>query len=332
MKRKHVLMLGAAGLSMALAAPALAQGVPAGAHILMICGDENGTVDMCTSIDDIMLKNRLELVMGHRVTTMGHDHDDAEMLVAANAADLVVIPESVLSGQIGTNLVTTPTPIVTSEAFLQDEFGLIAPPFNPVDPGYPGGYTVEQLQAVSRWFYAIGLELDIEVPPPADPAANNAARNAYRAAVDVATAAALEGMPDPSHGVTVDQRDIVIVDPSHPLAAGLSGRVHVYNYIREMNWGAHLAPGAHVVATLAPSLAAAGDAEGNAAADYSSAATVYFVPQGGELGDGSSAAGLRVQLFVENENGPGTYNTMTDEGLAVFDAAINFALSNPTGM
>jgi hypothetical protein len=94
-----------------------------------------------------------------------------------------------------------------------------------------------------------------------------------------------------------------------------------------MNWGAHLAPGAEVVATLAPSLEAAGDADAAIASDYSGAAVVYFVPKGGELGDGSAAAGLRIQYFVENENGPGTYNLMTEDGFALFDAAINWALS-----
>jgi hypothetical protein len=328
MNNKHALTLGAAGLAVALAGPqALAGGVPGNKNILMVCGDENGTVKMCTSVDDIALKNRLELVLGHRVTMMGHDTDDAKMLAAANAADLVVIPESVLSGQIDKALVSTPTPIVSSESFLQDEFGLIVPPFAPVDPGYPGGLTVEQLQAASRLLYDAGLLLNIQVPPPADPNANNAQRNAYRAAVDKAAAAALAKATKPSHGVTVDQMDIVITDPDHPLAAGLSGRVHVYQQMREMNWGAHLAPGAHVVATLAPSLAAAGDAVGNVASDYSSAAVIYFVPKGGKLADGSAAPGLRVQLFVENENGPGTYNLMTEDGLRIFDAAINFALS-----
>ena len=48
----------------------------------------------------------------------------------------------------------------------------------------------------------------------------------------------------PSHGVTVNQLDIVITNPDHPLAAGLSGRVQAYRVQREMNWGAHLAPGA----------------------------------------------------------------------------------------
>jgi hypothetical protein len=64
----------------------------------------------------------------------------------------------------------------------------------------------------------------------------------------------------PSDGVTVDQLGLVITGPDHPLAAGLSGRVQTYRVLREMNWGAHLAPGAQVVATLAPSLEAAGDA------------------------------------------------------------------------
>ena len=131
----------------------------------------------------------------------------------------------------------------------------------------------------------------------------------------------------PSHGVTVDQLYVVITNPNHPLAAGLSGRVQAYRVPREMNWGAHLAPGAQVVATLAPSLEAAGDAAANAATDYSGAAVIYYVPRGGALAEGATAAGLRIQYFVENENGPGTYNLMTPEGFRIFDAAINWALT-----
>jgi len=120
---------------------------------------------------------------------------------------------------------------------------------------------------------------------------------------------------------------IVITNPNHPLAAGLSGRVQVYRVLREMNWGAHLAPGAQVVATLAPSLAAAGDAAANAATDYSGAAVIYFVPKGGALAEGATATGLRIQYFVENENGPGTYNLMTEDGFRLFDAAVKWALT-----
>ncbi|MEF3264378.1 hypothetical protein LI971_08810, partial [Campylobacter jejuni] len=71
--------------------------------------------------------------------------------------------------------------------------------------------------------------------------------------------------------------------PDHPLAAGLSGRVQVYRVLREMNWGARLAPGAQVVATLAPPLEAAADTTGTVASNYAEAAVVYFVPKGGAL-------------------------------------------------
>jgi len=131
----------------------------------------------------------------------------------------------------------------------------------------------------------------------------------------------------PSDGVTVDQLGLVITAPDHPLAAGLSGRVQTYRVLREMNWGAHLAPGAQVVATLAPSLEAAGDATGNAATDNSAAAVIFYVPKGGALAAGATAAGLHIQYFIENENGPGTYNLMTEDGFRLVDAAVKWALT-----
>src|ERR1044071_3311743 len=71
---------------------------PSGKNILMVCGDENKTVVTCTSIGDVTVKNRIELEMGHKVTRIGHDAPADEMLNAANAADLVIITESTLSG------------------------------------------------------------------------------------------------------------------------------------------------------------------------------------------------------------------------------------------
>jgi hypothetical protein len=150
---------------------------------------------------------------------------------------------------------------------------------------------------------------------------------AYTAARNAAIAKAVAGINAPSHGVTVDQLALIITAPDHPLAAGLSGRVQTYRVLREMNWGAHLAPGAKVVATLAPSLEAAGDAVGNTATDYSGAAVIYFVPKGGALAAGATAAGLRIQYFVENENGPGTFNLMTEDGFRLVDAAVTWALT-----
>jgi hypothetical protein len=257
--------------------------------------------------------------------------------------------------------VATTTPIVSSESFLQDEFGLVVPPFVPVDPGYPGGVTEAQLRSAAQLLQNAGLMLAVEVPPAAPVAANPApapapaatqpagrganpagrganpagrggapggrGANPYTAARNAAIAKAVAGTAAPSHGVTVDQLYVVITNPNHPLAAGLSGRQQVYRVPREMNWGAHLAPGAQVIATLAPSLEAAGDAAANTATDYSGAAVIYYVPKGGALAEGATAAGLRIQYFVENENGPGTYNLLTPEGFRLFDAAVNWALT-----
>ena len=267
---------------------------------------------LCTSVDDVTLKNRLELNMGHHVKMMPHNVDATQMLAAANAADLVIIVESVNSNTIGKKLVSTTTPILSSELFLQDEFGLVVPPFVPVDPGYPGGVTEAQLRSAAQLLQDSGLMLNIEVPPaapaaanaapgatqpagrganpagpganpaapganpaapganpvdlswtrrepggrganPAGPGANPAGRGgipggrggnpAYTAARNAAIAKAVAGTASPSHGVTVDQLYVVITNPNHPLAAGLSGRVQAYRVPREMNWGAHLAPG-----------------------------------------------------------------------------------------
>jgi hypothetical protein len=357
MTRKYPLTVAAVGLSILLSAllsasPAfMQQAGPGNKNILIICGDENGTTMLCTSIDDVTLKNRLDVSMGHRVKMMPHNVDATQMLAAANAADLVIIVESVNSATIGRKLVSTPTPILISESFLQDEFGLVVPPFVPVDPGYPGGVTEAQLRSAAQLLQNAGFMLDIEVPPAA-PAAANAAPGAtqpagrganpggrggnpggrggnpaYTAARNAAIAKAVAGITAPSHGVTVDQLYVVITNPNHPLAAGLSGRVQAYRVLREMNWGAHLAPGAQVVATLAPSLEAAGDAAANTATDYSGAAVIYYVPKGGALAEGATAAGLRIQFFAENENGPGTYNLMTEDGFRLFDAAVNWALT-----
>ena len=397
MTRKYPLTVAAVGLSILLSAsPAffavVQQAAPGNKNILIICGDENGTTMLCTSVDDVTLKNRLELNMGHHVKMMPHNVDATQMLAAANAADLVIIVESVNSNTIGKKLVATTTPILSSESFLQDEFGLVVPPFVPVDPGYPGGVTEAQLRSAAQLLQDAGLMLNIEVPPaapaaanaapgatppagrganpagpganpagpatnPAGPAANPAGRganpggrganpagpgatpagrggipggrgaNPYTAARNAAIAKAVAGTASPSHGVTVDQLYVVITNPNHPLAAGLSGRVQAYRVPREMNWGAHLAPGAQVIATLAPSLEAAGDAAANAATDRSGAAVIYYVPKGGALAEGATAAGLRVQFFVENENGPGTYNLLTPEGFRLFDAAVTWALT-----
>jgi hypothetical protein len=235
-------------------------GAPAGRNILMVCGDENRRVLPCTSIGDIFVKNRLEIDMGHKVTKIPHDADRAEMLAAATAADLVILAESLLSRTVETKIISTPTPVFSYEAFLPDEFGLINPKGERMDPGTPD-----------------------------------------------------QG----DYGAIEDQTTINIVNPKHPLAAGLSGRVKVYRVPREMNWAKDLAPSAEVVATLP---------------DYPKAAVIYVIRRGAKLYDGTPSPGLRIQYFIENDNETGTVNLMTEDGYRLFDAAINYALTtDPKG-
>ena len=143
MYAKQVLLVGAAGLSIALA-PQLTAGQPAassGMTVLIVCGDENRSYAKCTSLDDRFLELHLRLDMGHRVTMMPDDTAEAEMRAAADAADLVIVPESVLSNSVGGKLTVTSTPLINMEAFLQDDFQFVDPDGVPVDPGSPEGGT-----------------------------------------------------------------------------------------------------------------------------------------------------------------------------------------------
>ena len=260
MSRNRVGTIAAVCLSLLVVAPVYAQQRQGGArstgkNIVMIVGDENGTVIPGTSISDVFIKNHLELDMGHKVIRVPHDTAADKMLAFANAADLVIVVESVGSGTVGTKIVSTPTPVLTSEAFLQDEFGLVNPKGKPLDPGLP----------------------------------------------DAGAFGAIE-----------NQTAITIVNPGHPLAAGLKGRVQVYRFPREMNWGKETAPSVEAIATLT---------------DYPTAKLIYLVRKGAKLYDGTPAPGLRVQFFVENDNETGTANLMTPDGVKLWDAAVKYSLA-----
>ncbi|GIS98159.1 MAG: hypothetical protein CM1200mP25_3960 [Acidobacteriota bacterium] len=247
----------------ALAAPPVfsQQAAPGNMNILIICGDENGTYTKCTSLDDRSLELHLRLDLGHHVTMMTDDTEAADMQAAADAADLVIVPESVGSTGVSTKLTATSTPVINMEAFLQDEFQFVDPDSQSVDP-----------------------VLQREVP-----------------------GAPLKTRPVRSRSATSapppDETDIVIVDPSHPLAAGLSGRVTVYTIPAEINWAVSevLAPGVQSVAALP---------------DYPEAQSIYFILPGDALFDGSPSPNLRISLFTENNNDLGTYHRMTEEGIA----------------
>jgi len=278
MNVRHALRLGAIGFSIVLA-PQITPAQPAppsGKSVLIVCGDENGTYLKCTSIDDRFLELHLRIDMGHSVTMMPDNTDAAEMKAAADAADLIIVPESVLSNFVGDKLIATTTPVINMEAFLQDSFQFVDPDGITVDPGSPEG----------------GAGGTVENP-------TGTVRVGHFGAIDGET-------------------DIVIVDPSHPLAAGLKGRVTVYSLPAEINWAANevLAPGVHSVAALP---------------DFPEAQTIYFVLPGGALFDGSPSPNLRISLFTENNNDLGTYHRMTEDGHRLFDAAINWALSFSSG-
>ncbi len=279
MNRKHALTLGAVGLSIALAAPSAfgQQAAPGNMNILIVCGDENGEYAKCTSLDDRSLELHLRLDLGQHVTMMPDDTEEAEMQAAADAADLIIVPESVSSAGVGTKLTATSTPIINMEAFLQDEFQFVDPDGQSVDPGSPEG----------------GAGGTIEEPT---------------GEVEVGHFGAIDG-----------ETDIVIVDPSHPLAAGLSGRVTVYTIPAEINWAVNevLAPGVQSVAALP---------------DYPEAQSIYFILPGDALFDGSPSPNLRISLFTENNNDLGTYHRMTEDGHRLYDAALNWALTYGSGM
>lgn len=279
MNRKHASTLGAVGISIALAAPLAfgQQAAPGNMDILIVCGDENGTYTKCTSLDDRSLELHLRLDLGHHVTMMRDDTEEAEMQAAADAADLIIVPESVDSTAVRTKLTATSTPLINMEAFLQDEFQFVDPDSQSVDPGSPEG----------------GAGGTIEEPT---------------GEVNVGHFGAING-----------ETDIVIVDPSHPLAAGLSGRVTVYTIPAEINWAVNevLAPGVQSVAALP---------------DYREAQSIYFILPGDALFDGSPSPNLRISLFTENNNDLGTYHRMTEDGHRLFDAAMNWALTYDSGM
>ena len=279
MNRKHVLTLGALGLSIALAPPLAfgQQAAPGNMNILIVCGDENGTYANCTSLDDRSLELHLRLDLGHHVTMMPDNTEEAEMQAAADAADLIIIPESVTSTRVRTKLTATSIPVINMEAFLQDEFQFVDPDGVSVDPGSPEG----------------GAGGTVEDPT---------------GEVDVGHFGSIPG-----------ETDIVIVDPSHPLAAGLSGRVTGYTIPAEINWAVRevLASGVQSVAALP---------------DYPEAQSIYYILPGDALYDGSPSPNLRISLFTENNNDLGTYHRMTENGHRLFDASLNWALTYGSGM
>lgn len=121
------------------------------------------------------------------------------------------------------------------------------------------------------------------------------------------------GEPDDyAYGVRNKDSSIDIIMPDHPLAAGLEGTVKVYQEPKQITWG-KVGKNAKVIATLT---------------GEKSAAVIYIYDQGAKLFDGTTAAGMRIGIFLEDDDETGTANLMTVEGLSLFDAAVKFALES----
>ena len=115
-------------------------------------------------------------------------------------------------------------------------------------------------------------------------------------------------------GQTADSDVIDVLDTSHPMAGlmGLdqTGEVVVRDFAASFHMidPANLAPGALVIAED----------------PGSGGVAVAVFDEGAELVDGSPAAATRISLFYGD---PGLLD-VTDEGLAIFDGAVNYALGN----
>ena len=119
---------------------------------------------------------------------------------------------------------------------------------------------------------------------------------------------------DPSVPELQDGQDsLVITDSAHPLAAGLSGTVPVYDEFYSLNFGfiENFGPGATVVATV------------DAADEY---ATLFVYDKGAELEDGTPAADVRIGFYLGQGSGTPQWDNLTDNGIALLDAAFDYAL------
>ncbi len=105
-------------------------------------------------------------------------------------------------------------------------------------------------------------------------------------------------------GTLSSQADLDIVAASHPLAAGLSGRVVVVSSPQAFSWGR---PNGNAALVARP----AGDA---------SRAVIFGYEKGAAM-PGRSAPGRRVGLFMENT----AASTLTTAGGSLFDAAVRWA-------
>ena len=111
------------------------------------------------------------------------------------------------------------------------------------------------------------------------------------------------------YGVAGGQTQVRILDPSHPLAAGCTGTVSISTLASGASWGKPAAS-AMQVASLA------GD----------STAKTIFAYESGAMMNGMQAPARRVGLVHGND----AFNSLTETGGALFDAAVRWATTTPS--
>jgi len=215
--------------------------------------------DVAFIVADVGLSNAGDVVVndilverGFNVTLVSQDDDAETTLAAADAADLVIVSESVGSGNVNTEIKDSTSPVLLYEAYLYDDF---------------------------QWMPGDSISNDFN---PTDNGGNT--------------------LPDTTHSIT-------IVEPAHPLAAGLpAGDVQVYTVNGRLAYGRLTAP-ASVVATVP---------------GHPDTATIFAYEAGDRALDGTTIPARRVGFFSAGLTL--TSNEFTEEGLALFNAALNYAL------
>jgi len=117
-------------------------------------------------------------------------------------------------------------------------------------------------------------------------------------------------------GTTPAVREIKILDPNHPLAAGLSGNVRISTDESQLSWG-NVGESANIVATVFEPT--------SIELDGGDRPVLFGYPRNAPLPDGSTAAGCRIGI-PNYRSAPVSY---TDTGWALFDSAINWGLNCP---
>jgi hypothetical protein len=132
------------------AALGLLAGGAVAANVLIINGNSNNTVTQGNlSLGDAFVKQRLENVLHHKTRVMWDQTPKAEMLAAADSADLVVVLESVTSALLTDKLRATAKPLLNCEAFIQDNLALTdSGPSG--DPGPPSKFALGVVDQETR--------------------------------------------------------------------------------------------------------------------------------------------------------------------------------------